>query len=42
MEQDPEYSKIAESRINNYKEEKAIKSKTKIDKESVTIQKTLF
>ena len=44
MEQDPEYSKIAESRINNYKEEKekAIKSKIKIDKESVTIQKTLF
>jgi site-specific DNA-methyltransferase (adenine-specific) len=44
MEQDPEYSKIAESRINNYKEEKekVIKSKTKIDKESVTIQKTLF
>jgi site-specific DNA-methyltransferase (adenine-specific) len=42
MEQDPEYSKIAESRINNYKEEKVIKSKPKENKEPITIQSTLF
>jgi site-specific DNA-methyltransferase (adenine-specific) len=42
MEQDPEYSKIAESRINNYKEEKLIKSKPKENKEPITIQSTLF
>jgi site-specific DNA-methyltransferase (adenine-specific) len=45
MEQDPEYSKIAEGRINNYKEEKekSTKNKSKEDnKELITTQTTLF
>jgi site-specific DNA-methyltransferase (adenine-specific) len=45
MEQDPEYSKIAEGRINNYKEEKekTPKNKPKEDnKELITTQTTLF
>ena len=44
MEQDDEYSKIAEGRINNYKEEKeeTPKNKPKEDKEKITTQSTLF
>jgi site-specific DNA-methyltransferase (adenine-specific) len=44
MEQDPEYSKIAEGRIKNYKEEKekTPKNKPKEDKELITTQTTLF
>ncbi len=44
MEQDPEYSKIAEGRIKNYKEEKekVTKDKLKQDKEPITTQTTLF
>jgi len=44
MEQDPEYSKIAESRINNYVEEngKAKKNKPKENEEPITTQTTLF
>jgi len=44
MEQDPEYSKIAEGRIKNYKEEKekTPKNKPKEDKEPITTQTTLF
>jgi site-specific DNA-methyltransferase (adenine-specific) len=44
MEQDPEYSKIAESRIKNYKEEKekTPKNKPKEDKQPVNNQTTLF
>jgi hypothetical protein len=44
MEQDPEYIKIAESRINNYVEEngKAKKMKPKENEEPITTQTTLF
>jgi site-specific DNA-methyltransferase (adenine-specific) len=44
MEQDPEYCKIAEGRIKNYKEEKekTPKNKPKEDKELITTQTTLF
>ena len=44
MEQDAEYSKIAEGRINNYKEEKeeTPKNKPKENKEKITSQSTLF
>jgi site-specific DNA-methyltransferase (adenine-specific) len=44
MEQDPEYSKIAEGRIKNYKEEKekTPKNKPKEDKQPINTQTTLF
>jgi site-specific DNA-methyltransferase (adenine-specific) len=44
MEQDPEYSKIAEGRINNYVEEngKSKKIKPKENEEPITTQTTLF
>jgi site-specific DNA-methyltransferase (adenine-specific) len=44
MEQDPEYSKIAEGRINNYVEEngRAKKIKPKENEEPITTQTTLF
>jgi site-specific DNA-methyltransferase (adenine-specific) len=45
MEQDPEYCKIAEGRINNYKEEKEKTPKNKLkedNKELITTQTTLF
>jgi len=44
MEQDPEYSKIAESRINNYVEEKGKDKKInpKENEEPITTQTTLF
>lgn len=44
MEQDPDYSKIAEGRIKNYKEEKekTPKNKPKEDKQPINTQTTLF
>jgi DNA modification methylase len=44
MEQDPEYFKIAEGRIKNYKEEKekTPKNKPKEDKQPINTQTTLF
>jgi site-specific DNA-methyltransferase (adenine-specific) len=44
MEQDPEYCKIAEGRIKNYKEEKekTPKNKPKEDKQPINTQTTLF